>query len=281
MPEISRITLPSGTTYDIKDTTARNMASVKIQFAFSSNAATTPKDVTWTKDGQTITGTLYPSSDTENHIYMVPMDNASGKDLYSEYITWKTWYQETPAQGYWQYKWEKIGDTDIDLSSLGALAYKDTVTTQVTPEGTVSQPTFTGNSMTSTGTYTPSGTIAGGSVSINLETTKKYVVSQAATQGGSVTPGTAASCTLPTLETTVSGETLTFSWTPGSFTANTPTAATMPTFSALDIVTGITSIGVTQPQFTGTEETISVSGTPSGTVSQPTFSGTQKAYVGS
>jgi len=63
-------------------------------------------------------------------------------------------------------KWHALGD----LTSLGDLAYKDTASTDYTPAGTVSQPTFTGSSSTVTitasdntsGNYQPKGTISGG-----------------------------------------------------------------------------------------------------------------------
>lgn len=64
MADISKITLPSGTTYDIKDTVARQMAAAGVTFTISTNAANTPKDVTWDNNGTTITGTLVASAST-------------------------------------------------------------------------------------------------------------------------------------------------------------------------------------------------------------------------
>ena len=343
MPDISRITLPSGTTYDIKDEVARQMAAAGVSFTISTDAASTPQGVTWDDHGTTITGTLVASVSTKGVFYLVPVTTQSGKDIYAEYVTIKL-----PANAHDEYGWEKIGTTDIDLSDLGDLAYKDTVSVNVKPEGTVSKPTFTGNSMTSTGTfvpdgtvsqptftgtkgtvsvtgtpagtisvgtgsanYTPAGTVSTPTITVTPNTATKYVAASA-TGGGSVTAGSAASCTLPTLSTSVTDETLTLSWTPGSFTANTPTSVTLPSFSSQTIVSGIQSATssqpsftgtganlkfsgssmsssgdftpagtVSQPTFTGTSGSVSVSGTPSGSVSQPTFTGTQKAYTGS
>lgn len=337
MADISKITLPSGTTYDIKDTIARQMASAGVSFTKCTSAANTPKDVTWDDDGTTITGTLVASASTTGIFYLVPITTQSGKDIFAEYFTVKDGNN---------YSWEKIGTTDIDLSDLGDLAYKDTATGNYTPEGTVSQPTFTGSSLTSTGSFTPDGTVSQptftgseGSVSVSgtpagtisvgtgsanytpagtvstptitvtPSTATKYVASSA-TGGGSVTAGSAASCTLPSLSTSVSDETLVLSWTAGSFTANTPTSVTLPSFSSQTIVSGISSASssqpsftgtganlvfsgstmsssgtftpegsVSQPTFTGSSGSVSVSGTPAGTVSQPTFSGTQKAVT--
>ena len=311
MPDISRITLPSGTTYDIKDTTAREMAAGGVSFTISTDAASTPYGVTWDDDGTTITGTLVASSSTKGSFYLVPITTQSGKDAYAEYVT---------VQNGNEYFWEKIGTTDIDLSNLGALAYKDSVSTNVKPEGTVSQPTFSGDSMTSTGTftpsgsvsqpsftgtegnitvtgttagsitvgsgaanYTPSGSVAAPTITVTPSTATKYVASSA-TGGGSVTNGSAASCTLPSLETSVSEETLTLSWTAGSFTTNTPTAVTLPSFSSQTIVSGITSAESSAPAFTGDGVDLEFSGssmsstgkfTPAGSVSTPTFTGTE------
>ena len=47
----------------------------------------------------------------------------------------------------------------------------------------------------------------------------------------------------------------------------------LPTMSSTVVADG--SASVTQPTFTGTQATISVSGTPTGDVSKPTFTGTQ------
>ena len=310
MADISKITLPSGTTYNIKDETARQMASAGVSFTVSTDAASTPKDVTWESGGTTITGTLVASSSTTGVFYLVPITTSGTKDVYAEYVT---------VSSSNVYSWEKIGTTDIDLSSLGDLAYKDSASGNFKPEGTVSQPTFSGNSLTSTGTFTPDGTVStptftgtegsvsvsgtpagsisvgtgsanytpGGTVStptitVTPSTATKYVAASS-TGGGSVTAGTAASATMPVLETSVSNETLTISWTDGSFTANTPTSVTLPSFTSQTIVSGISSATSSQPSFTGTGvnlkfegTTMSSSGnfTPAGTVSQPTFTGT-------
>ena len=270
MAEISKITLPTGTTYDIKDTVAREMASAGLAFVLSTDAASTPYGVTWDNGGTTVTGTLVASKKKKNKFYLVPQPTSVSKDIKAEYIT----IQDANDD----YLWEKIGTTDIDLSSLGSLAYKDTATGNYTPEGTVSQPTFNGASLTSTGNFTPTGSVSTPTITVTPSTTSKYVATTA-TGGGSVTPGSAASATLPTFATSVSNETLVLSWTAGSFTANTPTSVTLPSFQSQTIVSGISSATSTQPSFTGTSGEVSVTGTPTGTVSQPTFSGTQKAVT--
>lgn len=56
------------------------------------------------------------SASTMGKIYLIPATNGSGTNVKDEYITWND-------NG--TYKWEKIGTTDVDLSGLGGLAYKD------------------------------------------------------------------------------------------------------------------------------------------------------------
>lgn len=172
-----------------------------------------------------------------------------------------------------------------------------------TPAGSVSQPTFTGNQMTMTASLTPTGSVSAGSgtpnytpagsvsaptVSVTPYTDTIYEAASPS-GGGSVTPGAAASCTLPTLSMTVSGEKLIVSFTPGSFIPNTPTGVTLPTFTPKTVATGIQSATASQPTFTGTgtrltfsgeQSSVTLTGTPSGTVSQPTFTGSQMTASG-
>ena len=311
MADISKITLPSGTTYNIKDAVARAAASGGIQLKGVTTTALTDEATT---NPITISGADYTAVANDAVFYRK-----------AEFVFDGT-------------KWHEFGD----MSGLGSLAKKDSASGAYTPAGTVSKPSFTGTSTTSTGTFTPEGTVSkptftgtqgsvsvkgtpagtigtgtgtanytpDGSVSapaitVTPSTTTKYVASSAS-GGGSVTAGSAAACTLPTLSTSVANETLTIGWTAGSFTANTPTAVTLPSFASQTIATGISSATASQPEFTGTgvqlkftgseltstgsftpsgsvsqptftgdEGSVSVTGTPSGFVSQPTFTGTQ------
>jgi len=265
---ISQITLPSGGTYYIKDAEARDLIANlnSFEYVVSTNAATTPKDVTWQNGQSTVTGTLVASSSTVAKIYLVPSTNGT-KDIYDEYITVKT--------GTNTYVWEMFGNTDVHMADLGDLAYKYSATGSYKPEGIVSQPTFSGSPMTSTGNFTPAGSVSAPTITVNPSTVTKYVAGSA-TGGGSVTPGSAPTCTLPTLNPTVVDEVLDLGWSAGSFSAGSPTQVTLPTFASQTIATGIQSASSSQPTFTGTEAEISVNGTPAGTVSQPTFTGTSK-----
>lgn len=317
MPEISRITLPSGNTYDIKDATARAAIAGGTVFL---GVTTTPLE-----DGSS-TSPIIIDGESINAINGGIAIYENGEFIYASKDS----------------KWHEIGDT----TNLGDLAYKDSASGSYTPEGTVSTPTFTGSSSTFTGTltpegsvsqptftgtegnlsvsgtpqgtistgtgtanYTPEGSVSTPTITVTPATTTKYVAASA-TGGGSVTAGSAADCALPVLTTSVVDETLTIGWSSGSFTANTPTAVTLPSFSSQTIATGIESATSTQPSFTGTgaelkfsgsamtstgtftpagsvskptftgeEGSVSVSGTPNGSVSQPTFTGTSKTVT--
>lgn len=242
MAEISKITLPSGSTYDLKDRVAREAIASGFSYVFATDAATTPKGVKWSVSSQagptTITGTLEASASTKGIFYLVPSDqSASGdNDIYDEYIT----ISKSNV-----FSWEKLGNTRIDISSLGALAYKGSASGSYTPSGTVTTPTIT---------VTPS-------------TTKKYVATSA-TAGGNVTSGsftanTPTAVTLPTLNMSVTSETLSMTWSAGSVTAGkaascTLPEVTLPTFSEQTIATGISSASSSQPSFSGTAGTVTV-----------------------
>ena len=293
MADISKITLPSGTTYNIKDEVARQIASGGIQLKGVTTTALTDEATT---NPIQINGESYTAVSQDAVFY--------GK---KEFVFDGT-------------KWHEFGD----MSGLGALAYKDSasgfVTTptgitglkladtsvagggNVTAQGTVSAPVFTGATKTvsvkgtpagtisvGTGTanYTPGGTVSTPTITVTPSTvTNKYVASSA-TGGGSVTAGTAASATMPVLTTSVANETLTIGWTDGSFTANTPTAVTLPSFTKQTIATGISSATASQPTFTGTGAEIKFTGTEmtatgtykaEGSCSAPEFTGEQVSF---
>lgn len=237
MPEISKITLPSGTTYDIKDATARATASGGIQLKGTTTTALTDEATT---NPITINGSSYTAKANDAVFY--------GK---KEFVFDGT-------------KWHEFGD----MSGLGSLATKNSASGSFTPQGSNAASSVSGSC-----TVTPSGTISKGtgtanytpqgSVSVTPSTTTKYVAASAS-GGGSVTAGSAASFTA-----TVSNEVLTLGWS-----ANTPTAVTLPSFSSQTIATGISSASFTgtgaELKFTGSSST----GTISGTAAAQTFTGT-------
>ena len=123
MADISKITLPSGNTYDIKDATAREMLAGGISFIVAWDGASTPTvanipaGVTVTYNGTNYTGTKTASSAEAGAFYLVK--SGTSPNAYDEYVAAAVGSTKT---------WEKLGGKDIDLSNLGALAYKDTVT---------------------------------------------------------------------------------------------------------------------------------------------------------
>lgn len=125
MADISKITLPSGNTYYIKDEAARQMIAGGISFIVSWDGTSTPvvtnipAGVKVTYSGIEYTGTLAASTANAGSFYLVKSSTqAEALDIYDEYA----------VIGSTVKSWEKIGDTKLNLSDLGALAYKDNVT---------------------------------------------------------------------------------------------------------------------------------------------------------
>lgn len=162
MPDLSTFTTPNNTTYNFKDSAAREAIAAMNgkEWYIVTSAADTPYGVKWTSNGTEITGTLVASADTKARIYFVPQTTQDGKDVYAEYVT------VSPTAGAFQ--WEKFGTTDINVSSLGALAYKSSASGSYTPTGSVTVTTKTTDNKKTTvapaasgdATYTPGGTVA-------------------------------------------------------------------------------------------------------------------------
>lgn len=301
-PYISQVTLPSGSVYDLKDQGARDLIAAlnNWEYVVSTNAATTPYGVTWDSGGTTITGTLVASASTMYKIYLVPA-TINDNDAFAEYITIKISGST--------YQWEQFGNlTPPDLSNYvskdeaGALAYKNSASGTVTDYVTGGSGSFTGTAATlkmtpagsvsltntnktatvskassGTATYTPEGTNASSSVSGSCSVTATGSVStptiSVKTAGSTTTVnsitsvGTLPSATMPTY--TVANEVLTI--TAGSFSAGT-----LPTKGAdTTVKTGDAAYQSSQPTFTGSAAT----GTISGTAAAQEFTGTGARLV--
>lgn len=267
MADISKITLPSGTTYDIKDQGARDLID----------------EMSGYTDFLGVTTTALTDGATTNPITINGSSVTAVKGNIATYGSAEFIFNGTA--------WQAFGD----LSGLGDLAFKDTAsgtvavpktyTTTVTPStatkyvassttggGSATKGTVTISKASSgTATYTPEGTVSTPTITVTPSTTTKYVAASA-TGGGSVTAGTKASCTLPVLTTSVANETLTIGWSAGSFTQNTPTAVTLPSFSSQTIATGISSASSSQPSFTGTGARLVTDSEVYTTVTMPSFS---------
>ena len=138
MPDISQITLPSGSTYDIKDTTARSAIS-QLESAIAGGVHYIGATTTSLVDGSTTNPIVINGSDHTNVLGdLVNIDTA-------EFIWDGT-------------KWNLLGTSTG--GAFGALAYADTASGTYTPAGTVSQPTFTGTQDTVTVTGAASGTVS-------------------------------------------------------------------------------------------------------------------------
>lgn len=328
MADISKITLPNGNTYDLKDAAAREDIE-EIKQAITGGVTFMGETTTALTDGATTNPiTINGSSVTCIKGYLVVYDS-------KEFVFDGT-------------KWIEMGD----LSVLGDLAYKNSASGSYTPAGTVSQPTFSGSSLTSTGNFTPQGgvtlssaaTTSTGAVSyISALGTKSFsgtaaTIKPKVTAAGTVaistgsgtanyTPAGSVSAptisvssagstttvnsitavgTLPELTTTVTNENLTIGFSQGTLptkgsnttvkTGDASYTASQPSFTGTGVelkaaftgtevegsasytpagsVTVNSTTSYLTGSFSGTQGSVSVSGTPSGTVSQPTFSGT-------
>lgn len=120
MPSISKLTLPSGVTYEIKDAYARQLLAGGLQFVICFDGksepvvADIPAGVKVVYNGTTYTGTKSAETAEPLTFYLVKEKN----NVFGEYVA-------IGAEG--SKTWEKLGDTSLDLDDLGELAYKDNV----------------------------------------------------------------------------------------------------------------------------------------------------------
>lgn len=280
MPDISVWVSPNNTEYNFKDAAAREaIAAINgREWYVVTSAADTPYGVTWDNGGTTITGTLVASAETKSKIYFVPTVTAEGKDIYSEYVT------VSPSAG--TFAWEKFGTTDINVSSLGALAYKNSASGSFTPAGTVSQPTFSGEEMTATGKFTPDGSVqvnnaSGTGTSFTPE--GEVQVNNASGSGTSYTPE--GNVSAPTISKSSAGSTTTIKNPTKQTVAKTlETAAPGATAPANPVtycaVEGeklkFYQFGYTTGDSIDTEDVTVKTGDASYEASAPTFTGTEK-----
>ena len=124
-------------------------------------------------------------------------------------------------------KWHEMGD----ITGLGALALKDSVSATYTPAGTVSKPDITVTPTAATiAEFATAGSVTNGSANVPT------VVA--------VTNGTAD---VPTAVSVTAG------------TANVPTAVTLPTSKNTSVVTAVAAELHEAPTFSGTQGTVTVS----------------------
>lgn len=117
MADISKITLPSGNTYDIKDAVARAAIAGGVSFIIAWDGASTPiaadipAGVVVTYNETTYTGTLDADEAVVGAFYLIKSTTQAGStlDVYDEYVPVGTTGTKT---------WEKIGDTQLDLTDV-------------------------------------------------------------------------------------------------------------------------------------------------------------------
>lgn len=160
MPDISKITLPSGTTYDIKDAAARSAKGwIGITTTALTDGATTNPIVI---NGESVTATAGDITSYDN----------------KEFIFNGT-------------AWQEFG---TDLDDLGALAWEDTASGSYTPAGTVSKP---GVTVTPTTASVPNVTSVGAMPTYTVSNeTLVITAGTAPTLGTAITAITGASAEL-------------------------------------------------------------------------------------
>ena len=118
MAEISKITLPSGNTYDIKDATARQMISGGVSFVIAwdgvslPTVANIPAGVVVRYNNTDYTGTLAADTAQAGAFYLIKSSTTPSSetlDIYDEYVPVGTTGSKT---------WEKIGDTQLNLTDV-------------------------------------------------------------------------------------------------------------------------------------------------------------------
>ena len=168
MADISKITLPSGNTYEIKDAVAREMISGGVSFIVTWDGssipvvANIPAGVVVTYQGTSYTGTFPADSAESGAFYLVKSSSTPSSealDIYDEYVPIGTTGSKT---------WEKIGDTKLNLSDVV------TGVTLVKTSDTVlgADTTFTASSPTVAFNNTTSDTFV---KSVSAETDKNLV----------------------------------------------------------------------------------------------------------
>lgn len=257
MADISKITLPSGTTYSLKDAWAREhitaMTGISFDIVWDGQSAPVvaniPAGVSVVYNGTTYTGTKAVSTANTGTFYLVYSATQKGTlDAFDEYVKIGDGNNA---------RWECIGNTQVDLSDLGDLAYKDTVSlskstaavltgVKVSQQPVMAKPTTTTKTVLGTST---TFTVSKPSVTVSTETTKLG----ASISGGKVT--------------TTNGDFVTAIGTPSTdvvlgasttFTTNVSPTTTKLSASATNVEVGTNSATVLTGL--GTQNTVSVIG---------------------
>lgn len=294
MADISKITLPSGTTYDIKDAVAREIAGGGLQFrgVTTTNITDGASTSSYSIEGETLTAAngdlvvkgnkefVFSSSDNKWHELG---DNTSLKALA---------YKDNASGQY-----STVTGASISVTSTNATVSKaNSGEATYTPEGSLSGITWTGSSTTSTGKFTPTG-------SVTTANKTFAVTGSAVPTNGTANYTPAGSISTPTISVKTAGSTTTIK-NPTSVTVAKTVVAAAPgatapnnnityysvsgetlslyqlgyttgdsiTTSNVTVKNGDAAYQSTQPTFTGTGTMLTTA-----TIKEPTgaFSGTE------
>ena len=278
--EISKITLPSGNTYELKDAVARQAIAGGMSKIIAWNGTSTPTvanipaGVVVTYNGTTYTGTLAAAdADATGFYFVYSSTQEESHDIYDEYTVVGSGSSKA---------WEKIGDTQLDLSDLGNLAYKDNVTaspsavtfsggtadkvlgsdatftTTVTPTTsklvTTTVPNVTGNTDVTIPNVTSAGTASTWSFAMGTGADAETLIISGANSTAPVL-GTALSASKVTLGTAKTVATGALASDGGGSVVATGITSASTTTNSKDEVTAVTSIGTG----TAAAQTITVS----------------------
>lgn len=266
MADISKITLPTGTTYDIKDQGARDLIA----------------EMSGYTDFLGVTTTALTDGATTNPIKINNVDVTAKKGNIVTYGSAEFIFNGTA--------WQAFGD----LSGLGDLAFKDTAsgsgtvavpktyTTTVTPTtttkyvagsatggGSASKSTVTVSKAASgTATYTPEGSVAAPTISVKTAgstTTVKNPTAKTVVTDMAVASPASATATGELVYCSVSNETLTLS----KFIETTGASITT---ANVTVKNGDAAYQATAPAFTGTGARLQTDSDVYTSVTMPSFS---------
>lgn len=251
MAEISKITLPSGNTYDIKDATAREMISGGVSFVIAWDGASVPTvanipaGVVVTYNETTYTGTLDADDAEAGAFYLVKSSSTPSSetlDVYDEYVPVGT----TGSKG-----WEKIGDTQLNLTDVVTGVTLTKATDVVLGEDTTFALTSGTVSVTPSTTYVKA-TASGANTAWNSKDSVTAVTGYASPSTDTFVKSVSAETNKKMVTTTVpnvtaAGSASTWNFAMGTGTGNTETLiisggnSTAPTLgTAITVATGAT-----------------------------------------
>jgi len=243
MADISKITLPSGSTYNIKDEVARGIiAGLTFIIAWDGTGTPTAANIPKGVVAGGVTGTLEAASEVVNPraFYLVKSATTPSSETLDKYDEYAVVKPDTEDNTTWY--WEKFGDTKINLADVvtGVTLNKSTDTVIGTDSTfTITQPTVA----LATGATAGDGVI---SVATGASGTTKYI-------GGTASGGGAAWNSKDT-KTVVTGY--------AAPTSDTFVKTISPTTSKLTTtsVTGVQSSTTTASKATAATSQTTVSG---------------------